>query len=201
VSGAAHLPVPALRAEPGGLGQPDATGGAVTLLRLEGTAASAAHRAAALGKLLASFGAAATVEDAASAAAWSSVRDVQPFAADGPLGTSVVWRIVCPPASGGALGEALARETGGAMFYDWGGGLLWAALPPKPDGWAALLRRRVEAVGGHATLLRAADEVRQKVDVFHPQAGGVAALGERVRASFDPKTILNRGRLRRGGAA
>ena len=201
VSGAAHLPVPALRAEPGGLGQPDATGGAVTLLRLEGTAASAAHRAAALGKLLASFGAAATVEDAASAAAWSSVRDVQPFAADGPLGTSVVWRIVCPPASGGALGEALARETGGTVFYDWGGGLLWAALPPKPDGRAALLRRRVEAVGGHATLLRASDEVRQKVDVFHPQAGGVAALGERVRASFDPKTILNRGRLTRGGAA
>jgi glycolate oxidase FAD binding subunit len=201
VSGAAHLPVPALRAEPGGLGQPDAAGGAVTLLRLEGTAASAAHRAAALGKLLASFGAAATVEDAASAAAWSSVRDVQPFAADGPLGTSVVWRIVCPPASGGALGEALARETGGTVFYDWGGGLLWAALPPKPDGWAALLRRRAEAVGGHATLLRASDEVRQKVDVFHPQAGGVAALGERVRASFDPKAILNRGRLTRGGAA
>jgi glycolate oxidase FAD binding subunit len=201
VSGAAHLPVPALRAEPGGLGQPDATGAAVTLLRLEGTAASAAHRAAALGKLLASFGAAATVEDAASAAAWSSVRDVQPFAADGPLGTSVVWRIVCPPASGGALGEALARETGGAVFYDWGGGLLWAALPPKTDGWAALLRRRVEAIGGHATLLRASDEVRQKVDVFHPQAGGVAALGERVRASFDPKTILNRGRLTRGGVA
>ena len=201
VSGAAHLPVPALRAEPGGLGQPDPTGGAVTLLRLEGTAASATHRAAALGKLLTSFGAAATVEDAASAAAWSSVRDVQPFAADGPLGTSVVWRIVCPPASGGALGEALARETGGSVFYDWGGGLLWAALPPKTDGWAALLRRRVEAVGGHATLLRASDEVRQKVDVFHPQAGGVAALGERVRASFDPKTILNRGRLTRGGAA
>jgi glycolate oxidase FAD binding subunit len=39
------------------------------------------------------------------------------------------------------------------------------------------------------------------VDVFHPQSPGIAALSERVRASFDPKTILNRGRLTRGAAA
>jgi glycolate oxidase FAD binding subunit len=58
-------------------------------------------------------------------------------------------------------------------------------------------RARVNAVGGHATLVRAADEVRRNVDVFHPQADGLAALGERVRRSFDPKIILNRGRLMR----
>ncbi|MGY3146926.1 FAD/FMN-containing dehydrogenase [Bradyrhizobium sp. USDA 3397] len=33
--------------------------------------------------------------------------------------------------------------------------------------------------------------------MFHPQAPGIAALSERVRASFDPKIILNRGRLTR----
>jgi len=38
------------------------------------------------------------------------------------------------------------------------------------------------------------------VEVFHPQAGGVAALSERVRLSFDPKNILNRGRLLRAVA-
>jgi glycolate oxidase FAD binding subunit len=37
--------------------------------------------------------------------------------------------------------------------------------------------------------------------VFHPQAVGIVALSERVRASFDPKTILNRGRLMRGATA
>ena len=61
-----------------------------------------------------------------------------------------MWRIVCPPASGGALGQALARDTGGDVIYDWGGGLIWAALPPKPDAQAALVRQRVEAAGGHA---------------------------------------------------
>ncbi len=84
------------------------------------------------------------------------------------------------------------------MFYDWGGGLIWAALPPKPDAQAALVRERVNAVGGHATLLRASEQVRRNVDVFHPQQGGLAGLSERVRHSFDPKNILNRGRLMRG---
>jgi glycolate oxidase FAD binding subunit len=49
-------------------------------------------------------------------------------------------------------------------------------------------------------LLRASEEVRRHIDVFHPQAAEVAALGERVRASFDPRNILNRGRMARGTA-
>jgi glycolate oxidase FAD binding subunit len=84
------------------------------------------------------------------------------------------------------------------VIYDWGGGLIWAALPPSADARATMLRLRVGAVGGHAALIRAAEPVRRAVDVFHPQDSGLAALGERVRQSFDPKNILNRGRLARG---
>jgi glycolate oxidase FAD binding subunit len=200
VSGAAHVPNSAFRAAAGGLGDLGSPQQAVTLLRLEGITASAVHRAAALGELLAPFGATEVLEDAASVAIWSSIRDIQPFAANGVLGAWPVWRIVCPPASGGALGQALARDTGGDVIYDWGGGLIWAALPPKPDAQAALVRQRVNAVGGHATLLRASEQVRRNVDVFHPQQAGLAALGERVRHSFDPKNILNRGRMARGPA-
>ena len=202
VSGAAHLPNSALRSsEAGGLGELGAGREALTLLRLEGITVSAAHRAAALAEALAPFGSAQILEDAASAHAWSSIRDVIPFAASGALGGAPVWRIVCPPAAGGALGEQLARDTGGDMIYDWGGGLIWAALPPTPDAQAGFVRRRVEAAFGHATLIRAPEQVRRNVDVFHPQPGGLADLSERVRLSFDPKTILNRGRLTRGPAA
>jgi glycolate oxidase FAD binding subunit len=215
VSAAAHVPNSAFRGSvsglvsgPGdsglgdsGLGDLGSPREAVTLLRLEGITASAAHRATALGKALAPFGAAEMFEDTASATIWRSIRDVQPFAANGALGAWPVWRIVCPPATGGALGQALARDTGGDVIYDWGGGLIWAALPPNADAQAALVRARVEAVGGHATLLRASDEVRRHVDVFHPQKTGLAALGERVRHSLDPKNILNRGRMIRETAA
>jgi glycolate oxidase FAD binding subunit len=95
----------------------------------------------------------------------------------------------------------LARETGGEVIYDWGGGLIWAALPPKGDAQASLVRQRVGAASGHATLLRAGEAVRREVQVFQPQADGVGALEERVRRSFDPKNILNRGRMIRRSAA
>ncbi|CCD98777.1 FAD-binding protein [Bradyrhizobium sp. STM 3809] len=201
VSGAAHLPASSLRPEVEGLGAVGSPREAVTLVRLEGITASAAHRAGSLTKLLAPFGAAETIADDASAALWSAVRDVLPFAAHGQLGAWTVWRIVCPPVSGGALGQALARQSGGEVIYDWGGGLIWAALPPAADASAGVVRKLAGAAGGHATLLRAFDEVRQAVDVFPPQPPGVAALEERVRASFDPKSILNRGRLRRSVAS
>ncbi|MGY8667934.1 FAD-binding protein [Bradyrhizobium sp. UFLA05-109] len=200
VSGAAHLPKSALRERAEGLGDIAAQGEPLTVLRLEGITASAAHRAVSLREALAPFGTATIVEDAASAALWTAIRDVLPFAADGALGAWPVWRIVCPPASGAAVGRLLARDTGGDVIYDWGGGLIWAAVPPKGDAQASIVRQRAEAVGGHAMLVRAPEEVRRNVDVFHPQAPGVAALSERVRVSFDPKTILNRGRLKRGAA-
>jgi glycolate oxidase FAD binding subunit len=200
VSGAAHVPHSAVRAAQGALAELGSPRQAVTLLRLEGIAASAAHRATSLGAALGPFGTAEIVEDATSASIWSSLRDVAPFAANGTLGAWPIWRIVCPPASGGALGQALARDTGGEVIYDWGGGLMWAALPPSADASAGLLRARVDAVGGHATLLRASEPIRRNVDVFHPQAGGLASLSERVRLSFDPKNILNRGRMIRASA-
>ncbi|KJC58276.1 2-hydroxy-acid oxidase [Bradyrhizobium sp. LTSPM299] len=201
VSGAAHLPYQAFRTGAGALAGLSAPGQSVTLVRLEGIAASAVHRAGSLSKALSTFGTVDVLEDHASAAIWSALRDVEPFAANGALGAWPVWRIVCPPAAGGALGEGLARDTGGDIVYDWGGGLIWAALPPKADAQAALVRSRVEAVGGHATLIRATEDVRRNVDVFQPQTAGLAALGDRVRNSFDPRTILNRGRMSRGGAA
>ena len=200
VSAAAHVPASVLRGAVAGLDEVGSSAQAVTLLRLEGIPASVHHRASALADALKPFGTVQIVDDAASAGAWSSVRDVRPFAADGSLAAWPVWRIVCPPASGGALGQALARETGGEVIYDWGGGLIWTALPPKPDGGAAVLRQRVTAYGGHATLIRGSEEMRRDVDVFHPQPPGLASLSERVRDSFDPKRIFNRGRLVREGA-
>ena len=81
-------------------------------------------------------------------------------------------------------------------FYDWGGGLVWIAMPPSADdAGAALVRRAVAAVGGHATLIRAPVAVRAAVDVFEPQPAPLAAVTRRVKESFDPKGVLNPGRM------
>ena len=199
VSGAAHMPVSAMRSGSDALADL-AAGAAITLLRLEGITASVNERAASLTALLKPFATAELVADAASATLWAAIRDVVPFARDGALGEWPVWRIICPPASGGALGQSLSRDLGADVIYDWGAGLIWAAVPPSADAQAAALRPRVNAAHGHATLIRAGEAVRRAVDVFHPQDRGLAALSERVRQSFDPRSILNRGRMTRGQA-
>ena len=191
VSAAAHLPSSSLRAAPDGLPQAEAA----TLIRLEGIEASVAHRAGSLTALLAPFGRPERLAEDVSAQAWRTIRDVAPFAAHGPLGQWPVWRIVCPPASGPALGQALARETGGEVLCDWAGGLVWLAVPPSPDGFARAVRLQAEACGGHAMLLRAGVALRAAIDVFHPLPAGLAALNARIKAAFDPQDIFNRGRM------
>ena len=198
VSAAAHVPASSWQGR--GALSDLAAGEAITLIRLEGIAASVAHRAGTLAAELKTFAPVGEIDGERSREVWRSIRDVTPFAAGGPLGAWPVWRIVCPPAAGLALGQQLARETGGDLIYDWGGGLIWAALPPAQDAHAATVRARAAAVGGHATLIRAAETMREMVDVFHPLEARVAALTARVKTSFDPSDLLNRGRLSRVAA-
>jgi len=80
-------------------------------------------------------------------------------------------------------------------MLDWAGGLVWAAVAGCNDGGAALVRKAVAACGGHATLVRAPASVRAAMDVFEPQPAALAALNKRVKEGFDPKGLLNPGRM------
>ena|SRR5690242_3937148 len=168
---------------------------AVTALRLEGVAPSVEQRRAHLEGLLASFGALASLDETASRALWRAIRDVTPFAANGPRGGADIWRISTAPARGADIGRTLADQAGAETLYDWAGGLVWAALPRSDDARAPLVHATVASVGGHATLVRAPAAVRAKVDVFTPQPPGLAALTQRVRKGFDPQGVLSPGRM------
>jgi glycolate oxidase FAD binding subunit len=81
------------------------------------------------------------------------------------------------------------------MLVDWAGGLIWLELAPSDDAGAGIVRRAVGATGGHATLIRAPAATRASVEAFEPQDAGLAALTRRVKESFDPKRVLNPGRM------
>jgi glycolate oxidase FAD binding subunit len=168
---------------------------AVTAFRLEGVAPSVAQRKAVLEKLIAPFGSLAVLGEEASRAFWRSVRDVMPFAADGPAGKRDLWRISTAPTEGATVGRALADETAAEILYDWAGGLIWAALLAADDAHAPLVRAKVAAAGGHATLIRAPAAVRAAVAVFSPEPAPLGALTDRIRKSFDPQGVLNPGRM------
>jgi glycolate oxidase FAD binding subunit len=79
---------------------------------------------------------------------------------------------------------------------DWGGGRLWITRRDASAEDAAMIRKAVAAIGGHATLVRGPDSLRRSIDVFPMEAP--AALLQRTKAAFDPHGILNPGRMYRG---
>ncbi|MDE2513568.1 MAG: hypothetical protein KGL22_05635, partial [Alphaproteobacteria bacterium] len=176
LSGAAHLP--------------KAAGHAQTILRVEGPVPSVEARSQALRDELKPFGAAEIIGDAESIKLWAGVRDAQPLAAS----ERAIWRVSLAPTASPAFLGAVRAALDVEYFLDWGGGLVWLAVQGADDGGAGPIRAALGGQG-HATLIRASAALRAAVPVFEPLPSALAALSARVKDGFDPKRILNRGRL------
>ena len=115
---------------------------------------------------------------------WGSIRDHthRHFRAAAEHGMAI-WRL-------SVKSTAPYRDLGGEQLIEWGGALRWLVSGPRTDpeavrGWA-------QGNGGHATLFRATDK---SAGAFHPLPQAVHQLHRRLKATFDPSGILNRGRL------
>lgn len=190
VSGAAHLPYGVTERVASDMRGADAA----TLLRVEGFGPSVAYRVGTLKSLLANAGPLEEMTDWNSKTLWRDIRDCAPFA-DGT--ERPVWRVSMTPSEAHKMVFALRMETGADAFYDWQGGLVWLRLEAEPE--AETLRKLiVQLGGGHATLVRAGPAWRAAIPVFEPQPAALAALSARLKAEFDPKNILNPGRMAGG---
>ncbi|RCS24628.1 glycolate oxidase subunit GlcE [Phyllobacterium salinisoli] len=190
VSAAAHLPVTVTGKVIGGA----LSGKASTLLRLEGFAPSVRDRTAKLKALLRPAGDIDEIAEAQSRQLWREIRDCLPFA-DGT--GRCVWRVSMTPMVAHKMVAALRLGAGVDAFYDWQGGLVWLRMEADPEPLA--LRRLIAHFGGgHATLVRAPAAMRAAIDVFEPQPPALAVLSQQLKHQFDPKGILNPGRMAAG---
>ncbi len=111
---------------------------------------------------------------------WHCLRERRtPFFAD----ATPLWRIGLPQA-------APQPDLPGEWLIEWGGAQRWL----KGGAPTAEVRAAVSALGGHATLMTAADDE----PMFHPLSDGLWQLHRRLKAAFDPDGILNPGRMYRG---
>lgn len=192
VSGAAHLPDAVAAAS--GVDLVAGAGQAVTALRVEGPAPSVEYRCNALRNELAAVCETEELHSHRSRALWDEVRCVRPLAAPPDR---LVWRLSVPPSDAPAVLERLQRSVAGSHLLDWGGGLIWVALEAGEDAAVEAVRGAVAhaAGSGHATLVRAPEEVRRRVPVFPPQEDGLAALTRRVKSNLDPAGVFSPGRM------
>lgn len=145
-------------------------------IRIEGSAPSVAYRAEQLQVLLGEGLEASQVAGSESKSLWRKIRDGGFL----PAGSPIIWRISMPPSDL----PALVASLNGPWFADWAGGLVWYAGESE--------RPKLPSTG-HAVLIKRPLDVTTAS--FPPQEASLAALTRRVKNSFDPKAVLNPGRM------
>lgn len=96
-------------------------------------------------------------------------------------GARRLWRLALPSA-------APMPALPGAYLTDWGGALRWL----DSDAPAERIFAAARAAGGHALLFRGRDAAE---DTFQPLPEPLQTVHIRLKRAFDPKGILNPGRL------
>lgn len=111
---------------------------------------------------------------------WQALREhrLPYFSTEQPL-----WRLSVPATTP-------ATSTDDQWMLDWGGAQRWCIS----DIPAEMIRQQASSVGGHAILFRGGDRTSE---VFHPLPPPLVTLHRRLKDAFDPKRILNPGRLYR----
>ncbi len=109
---------------------------------------------------------------------WTSVREQTHAAFTG----SILWRLALPSAAGDP-------GLDGLRAIEWGGALRWYA------GEQDAVRGAAARLGGHAVLYRAPESLRCREGAFAPLSPALLALHRRLKKAFDPRGILNPGRL------
>ena len=199
ITGAAHIPARTARSWSGLESET-----ALTAFRLEGTARATEAALADLRAALDSAAVIRTSEDEASRQFWRSVRDLDVFSAPWGNIAAPLWRILTPPSAAAGLAARIAAELEDVIYFiDWGGGLIWAShdVSSGEGGLesfskkAGQIRNICLELGAEAMLIRASAEARRHIDIMPPLSGALAALTARIKHAFDPKAILNPGRL------
>ena len=157
-------------------------------IRIEGSGPSVNARCSKLKNLLMSYGDIQELHYHNSMKFWQEVANVSPYKNK----KGAIWRISVVPSMVIETVNKIIRDLDVEYYLDWGGGLIWLRLiEDRSDAGARTIRNSIEEGKGHATLIRATEDIRAQVSVFQPQASGIRELSKSIKKSFDPAGILN----------
>ena len=104
-------------------------------------------------------------------------------------------RIVIPPANGSKLCKHLEKNHN--YFVDWCGSLFWIEVNSKKEEKIKDLKKMAKDFGGYLTVIKTSSEYDYGEAIFTVDKVRLI-ISEKVKQSFDPKRILNPGKMYRG---
>ena len=170
------------------------TNTSITAIRLEGPKISVTERVNTLKKLFSEFKTTISVlENYQSRIFWQNTTDLQFF----NNSKNVVVKIVLPPLNADQLMNKFENEE---LKYvvDWAGNLIWVELPENDSVLLKHLRTEILKLSGHMTIIKAPNHVRIREDFLTTVDENIKVLSLKIKESFDPKKILNPGKMYSG---
>jgi len=116
---------------------------------------------------------------------WQSIREQQH---DFFQNDTALWRLSVDPTAPALLTTGKKANYSSLCLYEWGGSLRW--IHAEEDNTS--IRDFANQYGGHATLFKHSAKGNT---IFHPLTSGLSGIHKNIKKAFDPKGILNFGKM------
>jgi len=167
-------------------------GGSITAIRIEGSKNSINQRIKNLINELKIINFNISIlETHQSEIFWNKVKSLEFFS----FSKNSILRIVIPPSECVKLIYQLSNKY--KYYLDWGGALMWMEAFELSEEMFESIRKKVVKLGGYVTMIKNSDYLPYVEEVFTINRDRFN-ISQNIKKSFDPKRILNPGKMYTG---
>ena len=166
--------------------------GSITAIRIEGSKSSVNQRIKNLINELNIINLNTSILDVhQSEIFWNKIKALEFFSNS----KNSIIRIVIPPSESINLINQFSNKF--KYYLDWGGALIWVEAFELSEGMFESIRSKVVKLGGYVTMIKNSDFLPYVEDVFTINRDRFN-ISQNIKKSFDPKRILNPGKMYTG---
>jgi len=122
---------------------------------------------------------------------WNKIKTLEFFSSS----KNNIVRIVVPPSQTVQLIYQLSNKF--KYYLDWGGALIWMEAFELTEEMFSSIRKKTVKHGGYVTMIKNSDHLPYVDEVFTINRGRFN-ISQNIKKSFDPKRILNPGKMYTG---
>ena len=122
---------------------------------------------------------------------WNKVKNLEVFS----YSKNNIIRMVIPPSQCVQLVYQLSNKF--KYYLDWGGALIWMEACDLTEEMFDSIRKKVVKLGGYVSMIKYSDYLPLVEEVFTINRNRFN-ISQNIKKSFDPKRILNPGKMYTG---